>query len=91
VVAELVYVCSARLGWSRTQVAEQLLSLLDADGLIVQDQELLEETLRLFAAHRRLDFADAYLAACALASGTVAIASFDRDFDVVPGIRRISR
>ncbi|MEA2025412.1 MAG: PIN domain-containing protein, partial [Chloroflexota bacterium] len=46
------------------------------------DRELLYRTIEVFEVHR-LDFADAYLIACAEASGVGAVASFDRDLDGV--------
>jgi predicted nucleic acid-binding protein len=37
----------------------------------------------------RIDFADAYLAACAEASGVGVVASFDRSIDRVSTVQRI--
>ena len=51
---------------------------------------MIARALQLCREHSRLDFADAYLAAIALEVGPEAIASFDADFDVVKGVRRIA-
>ena len=90
VVAELVYVASATIGWDRAQVAEHLGSLLDADGILLTDEPTVVRALALYGATSGLDFADAYLAAAALEIGPPVVASFDADFDRVAGIRRIA-
>ena len=87
--AELVYVAGPVLGWSRSECVTKLGTLLEADGLTVPEGEILRRTLDLYGRHRRLDLADAHLAALALESGPRVVASFDPDFDAVAGIRRI--
>lgn len=90
VVAELVYVCSSTLRWTRSVVAERLSALIEADGLTVREQPTIRLSLELYRLHRRLDFADAYLAAAALGPGPTLIASFDRDLDAIAGVTRLS-
>lgn len=90
VVAELVFVTRDVVGWSRNVIAERLGSLLDAEGLILMEAAVVRRALALYGERTRLDFADAYLAAAALEIGPAAIASFDTDFDALPGLRRIS-
>lgn len=89
VVAELVYVAEGVLGWTRRTAAERLAELLVADGLEVREQVALLRALELYGSHGRLDYADAYLAGSALASGPPVVASLDRDLDRVRGIRRL--
>jgi len=91
VLAEIVYVTTSVLRWNRSTVAERLSALLGADGLEVREPAVLLRTLALYRDVRRLDFADAYLAASALEEGPPLIASFDADTDAVTGIRRIRR
>ena len=86
VLAELVYVSSAVLGWERGEVAGRLGALIHADGLTVRERPVLARALELFGRHRRLDFADAYLAALGLVTGPPVIASFVRDFDGLEGL-----
>ncbi len=90
IVAELVYVTRGVIGWSRAVSAERLGALLDADGLVVIEADVLRRALRLYGERTRLDFADAYLAALALELAPGAVASFDTDFDALEGLRRIS-
>ncbi|MBA2700768.1 MAG: PIN domain-containing protein [Chloroflexi bacterium] len=90
VVAELVYVTRDVVGWTRSVIAQRLSALLDADGLTVAEAAVVRTALTVYGGRSRLDFADAYLAASALAVGPAAVASFDSDFDGVEGVRRIS-
>lgn len=89
IVAELVYVTTATMGWSRQVVGERLSAMLQADGLVLPERPTILRALSLYAAGARLDFADAYLAAAALEVGPGVVASFDSDFDAIEGIRRI--
>jgi predicted nucleic acid-binding protein len=89
VVAELVYAFRGISGWDRASVAAQLINLLSADGLRVREGDVIARALELYGARPSLDFADAYLAATALSDGPPAIASFDRDYDVIEGIQRV--
>jgi len=90
VVAELVYVARSLLGWTRKVTGQRLGPLLEADGLVLTEGPVVHHALALYSTRARLDFADAYLAACALELGPQAVASFDADLDTVEGIRRIS-
>lgn len=90
VVAELVYACESVLRWSRIRIADRLSALLQADGLTIRESAALIAALGLYGGHRKLDFADAYLAGCALTAGPPAVASLDRDFDSIEGLNRIA-
>lgn len=90
VVAELVYVVESLFAWQRRTVASRLGALIAAEGLDVREAAALAHALDLYGRIRRLDFVDAYLAGCALATGPAVVASLDRDFDRVPGLRRVS-
>lgn len=90
VVAELVYVAERLFEWRRSTTANRVGQLLRADGLEVREAEALGRALELYGGQRRLDFADAYLAGSALAVGPASVASLDRDFDRVTGVRRVS-
>lgn len=88
VVFEIAWFLERRLAWSRARCADQLRSILGARGVVVLDQVLLP-AVDLFAANRRLDFADAYVGACALILGPATVVSFDRDLDRIEGVARI--
>lgn len=90
IVAELVYVSSSILGWTRQVVSSRLIQLLSSDGLVVVEPAVIERALRLYGARARLDFADAYLAALALEIGPPVVASLDADLGSIDGVTRIS-
>lgn len=89
VVAELMYVALGVLGWARSDAVRRIADLLDAQGLIVEERSVLEEALGLLGERNRLDFPDAYLASRALEMDVPVVVSFDRDLDIIPGIRRL--
>jgi predicted nucleic-acid-binding protein len=88
VVAELVYVLESYYRHPRSRIAEAVRSLLALPSIAVADHDLLLRSLELYE-DRRLDFAEAYLAALAELTGTGHVASFDRSLDRVETIERI--
>lgn len=88
VVAEVVYVLESFYEVERSGVAELVRAILTFPPVVVIDPQLLLRTLEIYEVHR-LDFADAYLAAGAEATGVGAIASFDRAIDRVGTVKRI--
>ncbi len=90
VVAEVAFAMWRRLGLDRSTIATQLIRLLQADGLVVVEGAVVERALELHGTVGGLDVVDAYLAARAELDGPPTIASFDRDFDRIEGIRRIA-
>lgn len=88
VVAEIVHVLDRQYHRARSDVASALTELLSHEGVLASDKESLRSALGLFE-RVRLDFVDALLAAKALRRGESEIWSFDRDFDRIPGIRRL--
>lgn len=88
VVAELVYVLESVYRTPREGIGAAIRSLLAFRPIVVRDAELLLRALEVYEAHR-LDYAEAYLVACAERSGVGVVASFDRSLDRVPTIRRV--
>ena len=88
VVAEVVDVLESFYKVERPRVVELLRAVLAFPAVVVVDAALLLRALEVYEVER-LDFADAYLVACAEASGVGAIASFDRSIDRVGTVRRI--
>ncbi len=89
VVAETIYVLESFYKTSREQVAEAMRSLVAMRSMITVDPALL---LRAIEVHEveRLDFAEAYLVACAESTGIGRVASFDRTIDRVTTVERIA-
>ena len=88
-VAELIYAGRPALGWTRTESSARLTGLLQAKGIVLREQTAVMAALQLYALHGDLDFADAYLAATAIATD-VSVASFDRDFQAIEGLHLIA-
>lgn len=88
VVAETVYVLESFYETPRDQVGEAVRSLVAFDSIVCVDPALL---LRAVEVHEtdRIDFAEAYLVACAETTGVGTVASFDRSIDRVNTIERV--
>jgi predicted nucleic-acid-binding protein len=88
VVAEMVYVLESFYETPRTQVAEAVRSLLALDSVTSVDAALLLRAIEVYEVER-LDFAEAYLVACAESTGINKVASFDRTIDRVGTVERV--
>jgi predicted nucleic-acid-binding protein len=88
IVAETVYVLESFYEAPRIQVAETIRSLLGLPAILVVDKDVLLRAVEAYEVDR-LDFAGAYLVACAESTGVDCVASFDRSIDRVSSIRRI--
>ena len=82
ILAETVYVLESFYESPREQVAQAARSLLALSSVVVVDPALLLRTIEVYESDR-LDFAEAYLVACAESTGVGRIASFDRSIDRV--------
>lgn len=87
-VAETVYVLESFYEAPRIQVAEAIRSLLALISVVVVDPALLLRAIEVYETDR-LDFAEAYLVACAESTGVGRVASFDRSIDRVKTVERI--
>jgi predicted nucleic-acid-binding protein len=84
-VAEVVWVLESFYKYSKNQIAGTLTEFLMCDGLEVESLDVLIEALAVYQ-EKNLDFADAFLAVCALRKGTPTIYSFDVHLNRVDGI-----
>jgi predicted nucleic acid-binding protein len=87
IVAETVYVLESYYKVPRQQVTEAIRSLLAFEPVITVDPALLLRAVEVYEIDR-LDFAEAYLVACAESTGVEEIASFDESIDRVGTVRR---
>lgn len=90
VVAELAYVAESLFSWTRRETAGHLGHLVEAEGIEAPEAATLRRALDLYGRRRRLDFADAYLAAIALEVGPARVASLDADLDRIDGLVRVT-
>jgi predicted nucleic-acid-binding protein len=88
VAAETVYVLESFYGAPREQVAESLRSLLSMSSVVTVDTALLLRSIEVYESDR-LDFAEAYLVACAESTGVNVIASFDKGIDTIGTVTRV--
>jgi predicted nucleic-acid-binding protein len=88
VAAETVYVLESFYEAPRDQVAQSVRSLIAFDSVVCVDPALLLRAIEVYETDR-LDFAEAYLVACAESTGIGRVASFDRSIDRVNTIERI--
>lgn len=88
VVAETVYVLESFYQSPRPQVAEAIRSLLAFRSVVCVDAALLLRAAEVYEVGR-LDFAEAYLVACAETTGIKRVVSFDRSIDRVGTVDRV--
>ena len=88
IVAETVYVLESFYKAPREQVAEAMRSLVAMRSMVTVDPALLLRAIEVYEVDR-LDFAEAYLVACAESTGIGSVASFDKAIDRVPTVTRV--
>jgi predicted nucleic-acid-binding protein len=88
IVAETVYVLESFYEVQRVQVAEAMRSLLAMKSVVTLDAVVLLRAVEVYEVER-IDFAEAFLVACAERAGVGQIASFDRSIDRVATVQRI--
>ena len=88
VVAETVYVLESFYEASRDEVADAVRSLVAFGSIVCVDPALLLRAIEVYETDR-IDFAEAYLVACAESTGVGKVASFDRSIGRVRTIERI--
>lgn len=89
VVAECVYVLQSFYAVEDSRIADLMRAAFALASIDVVNLGVMVRALELFET-KRLDFADAYLVAQAESTGVGAIASFDKDFDRVETVERIT-
>ena len=88
IVAETVYILESFYKAPREQVAEAMRSLVAMRSMVTVDPALLLRAIEVYELDR-LDFAEAYLVACAESTGIGSVASFDKAIDRVPTVTRV--
>jgi predicted nucleic acid-binding protein len=88
VAAETVYVLESFYEAPREEVAQAVRSLLAFDSIVCVDPALLLRAIEVYETDR-VDFAEAYLVACAETTGVGRVASVDRSIDRVETIERV--
>ena len=87
IVFEAVFMLERVYRHPKTAVRDAIVQLLDLRGSIAPNREVLIAALNLHV-ERNISLPDAYIAVRSLDNSGEVI-SFDRDFDRIPGLRRI--
>jgi predicted nucleic acid-binding protein len=88
VVFETVFTLQRHYHQPRVAIRDALLPILELPGIVLPGKRRFRRTFDLYIA-LNLPFADAYHAALTQHLKLDGIASFDRDFDRIPGITRV--
>jgi len=88
VAAETLYVLESFYKAPRDDIAQALRSLIAFDSIVCVDPALLLRAIEVYETDR-IDFAEAYLVACAESTGVGKVASFDQSIDRVDTIERV--
>lgn len=88
IVAETVYVLESFYEVERPQISESIRSLIAMESVKVVDGPTILRAVEVYEEHR-LDFAEAFLVACAESTGVGRVASFDRSILRVASIERV--
>lgn len=88
IVAETIYVLESFYRAPRNEIATVIRSLLSMRSVTTVDPALLLRAIEVYE-FDRLDFAEAYLVACAETTGVGRVASFDRAIDRVTTVERL--
>jgi len=86
-LTETAWVLQSFYSLDRAAIAAALKGVVESTGIEIENRAMLLSALQHFA-QTDVNFVDAYHAAVA-ATESIAIASFDRDFDQFAGIKRV--
>lgn len=88
VAAETLYVLESFYKAPRDEIAQAMRSLIAFESIVTVDPALLLRAIEVYETDR-IDFAEAYLVACAESTGVGRVASFDQSIDRVDTIERV--
>jgi predicted nucleic acid-binding protein len=88
VAAEAVYVLESFYEAPRGEVAQAVRSLVAFESVVCVDPALLLRAIEVYEIDG-VDFAEAYLVACAESTGVGRIASYDRSLDRIRSVERV--
>jgi predicted nucleic-acid-binding protein len=88
IVAETIYVLESFYEAPRDQIATVMRSLLSMRPVVTVDPAMLLRAIEVYEVDR-LDFAEAYLVACAESTGVGRVASFDQSIGRVNTVERL--
>ncbi|MDQ3508047.1 MAG: PIN domain-containing protein [Actinomycetota bacterium] len=87
VVFEVVFTLRSYYGHSKGEIRDTLLPIVEMAGIALPGKRRLREVFDVYV-EENVSFADAFHATLMKHLGIEEIASFDMDFDRIPGVRR---
>lgn len=88
-VAEITWLLIRQRGVPKNDVADTLIGLLQARGIVLENAQAVISALRLLRSTGGLSYVDCYHLAITAELGMSQIYSFDKKMDRYPGIERI--
>jgi predicted nucleic-acid-binding protein len=89
ILAETIWVLDSVYDLSREQIATAVDMLLNHHELTLQDADVVSAALTHFRRYPKVEFSDCLVLEIAKKAGHMPLATFDRDFAKVTGVRRI--
>lgn len=89
ILLETSWLLSSFYKLSKKRVIELLNLILDLENAKIIDRQIIEETLTVYS-QKNIDHIDAFVAATMNRMKISEIFSFDRDFDKIPHLRRLT-
>ncbi len=90
VLAETAWVLVSVYGFSREKLRALIEMLVDTEGLVLQEPEVVQAALAAFGSSRA-DFSDCLILAVTQRAGMSPLATFDEKLAALPGTRRLGR
>ncbi len=78
-MAEVVWTLQGYYGYQKAEIAATLGKMIEADGLFVEDKDVMKKALRDYA-EKNVDYIGAYLSAQAVIKGPQVIYSLDKKY-----------
>lgn len=89
VIAEAVFTLSRYYELDRPTIARKLGLLASLRGLRIRNKRMFADVFALYVEHPGVDYADCYHAVLAASEGCTQVLSYDKQFDLLPGVARI--
>lgn len=87
VIAELIWTLQSYYKVPKADIMEKISLIVGEKHLFIPDKDIIAEALVLFG-RKNVDYIDAYNAVFMRHHGMDAIYSYDKDFDLLEGVRR---
>jgi predicted nucleic-acid-binding protein len=88
-VAETLWVLRQGYGFAAARLADLVEMLLNHESLVLEDPDLIAESLTMFRAEPSLGFSDCLMLAAARAAGHLPLGTFDRKLSRIDGAQRL--